>query len=259
MRDDPIKTRLQTDCLVIAKNAYMSLDPKITAHNCNLAVLGATEEQYRALVKANLGQGSCNYVVLTDSEDSYNEISAVLVHHGYDVSAYDLTTNVRPDRDPPADLLVRSEASAIFFLFDPASEESCALAGTLIDKTLRAVYLARIKRIGAGRPPHIQFFLAGLDRLPFMSGFTRALVTARPNGIGICFSGAGYEPLAAAYPGVTQDLLDSCDIHLLYGANGTRSEPRIIKRFKSLLRLPAPTKHCELHVTGLAPRRVIPL
>lgn len=259
VRDDPIKTRLQTDCLAIAQNAYISLDPRTTAHNCNLAVLGATEEQFRALVKANLGQGSCNYVVLTDSEESYNEISAILVHHGYNVSAYDLTAAVRPDREPPSDLLVRSEASAIFFLFDPVSEESCALAGALIEKTLRAVYITRIKTTSSGRPPHIQFFLAGIDRLPAMPGLPRSLVTARTNGMGICFSGAGYESLAATYPGVTRDLLDSCDFHLLYGANKTKKESPIISRLKTLLHLPAPPKHCELHVTGLAPRRVIPL
>lgn len=258
MRDDPIRTKAQTNSLVIAQNAYMSLDPKITAHNWNLAVLGASDEQFRALVKANLGQGFCNYVVLTSSEASYNEISAVLVHHGYNVSAYDLTADVCPDRDPPADLLGRSEASAVFFLFDPSSEESCTQAGTLIDSTLRAIYLARSKTTGPGRPPHIQFFLSGLDRLPAMPGFPRALITARAAGLGICFSSSGHDSLHRAYPAVSKELLDGCDIRLLYGSNRTVCGPSAAERLAALFRRPTPPKHCELRVKGLPPRRVIP-
>lgn len=258
VRDDPIKAKRQNNCLAIARNAYMSLDPKITAHNWNLAAIGVSDEAFSALVKANLGQGACSYVVLTPSEEVYNEISATLVHHGYNVSAYDLTEDVRPGRDLPSDLLTRSEATAIFFLFDLQDPASRTRAGSLAEQTLRDLYRVRIRRPGPGRPHHIQFFLPGMDRLPSIPDLPRALVTGRSNSIGIAFSCSDRDSLRRVYPGVVGELLDSCDTHLLCGAAQAGFKPSLWDRLAARFRIPARTNHCELHVRGLVPRRVNP-
>ena len=254
----PVKSKPVSNSLILGGNAYFPFGRRHGhRHNCNLAVIGATDRHFQALVNANLRQGSSNYVVLTSSEDAYQESSAVLIDQGYNVIAYDLRTAITI-KDNPASLLNQSLATAIFFLFDLENPASHIRVSNTLTHMFHCLSIMRSSASGTGCPAHIQFFLDDIDVLSAIPGLTRALSVAYGCGFGIVFSISNSHKLRRVYPGTADEILDCCDLNLLYGKAIPAPNLFSWTFLRSILQTISADK-CELHVKYHPPRRIIPL
>ena len=258
MKGYPVKSNPVSNSLILGENAYFPFGRRHGyRHNCNLAVIGATDRQFQALVNANLRQGSFNYVVLTSSEDAYEESSAVLIEQGYNVIAYDLRAPITI-KDNPASLLNQSLATAIFFLFNSESPASHMRLSNILTHMFHCLSTMRSSSSGTGRPAHIQFFLDGLDVLSAIPGLARALTVSYGCGFGIVFSISDSHKLRRVYPGTADEILDCCDLRLLFGKAVPAPSLFSWTFLRSALQMISAEK-CELHVKYHPPRRIIPL